>query len=158
MAIIMEGKYKLWFILDLSYIVSNKLRRDWLVGNITNSEIPSTNLTNGSFFNATTTFAGYTYETNIQYVSGLLQNTSMGINHNITVEVNGVVNATDGLVAVMQVFITGTPPKSYVHLVHLVCYPCLTIFFSFAWRPSPPQAWKLCPTFLLLFFTLVSLS
>ncbi len=64
----------------MDYIVSNNLRRDWLVGNITNSDVPSANLTNGSFFNATTSFGGYTYQTNIQYVSGLLQNTSVGIN------------------------------------------------------------------------------
>jgi hypothetical protein len=70
-------------------------------------------LTNGTTFNGTTSWANYTYTSQITYVSGLLQNTSIGINHNVTVAVSGA-TAIDGLVAVIDVKITGTPPKSYV--------------------------------------------
>lgn len=96
------------------------LGRDWLIGNITQSSIPTQNLTNGSTFTGTTSWGNYTYTSQITYFSGLLQNTSIGINHNDTVGVNGA-NAIDGLVAVIDVKITGTPPK------------------SFAWKPVPPQ-------------------
>ena len=66
-----------------------------------------------STFSGTTTSENYTFETNVTYVTGLLQNTSYGINHNLSVPVNGFA-AVDGLVAVLVVRITGTPPKSYV--------------------------------------------
>jgi hypothetical protein len=94
--------------------------RDWLVGNITGSAIPSLTLTNGTTFTSTTSFANYTYQTRIQYVAGLLQNTSIGINHNITVQIEGVANATDGLVAILEVSITGTPHTSCVGSVYMV--------------------------------------
>ncbi|KAF8182326.1 hypothetical protein BJ912DRAFT_978603 [Pholiota molesta] len=109
--------------------------RDWLVGNITGSAIPSLTLTNGTTFTSTTSFANYTYQTRIQYVAGLLQNTSIGINHNITVQIEGVANATDGLVAVLEVSITGTPHT------------------SIAWRPSPPRLWQLYPLLFLFIST-----
>ncbi|KAF5360735.1 hypothetical protein D9756_005104 [Leucocoprinus leucothites] len=87
------------------------LGRDWLVGNITQSAIPTLNLTNSTTYTGTTSSGGYTYETSIRYVPGLLANSSDGINHNITVGVDGI-NAADGLVAVLDVRITQTPPTS----------------------------------------------
>ncbi|KAG6902624.1 hypothetical protein C0995_014230 [Termitomyces sp. Mi166 len=51
---------------------------------------------------------GFTYHSDILYVSGLLSNTSDGINHNVTVAVNGS-NAVDGLVAILTVKITEKP-------------------------------------------------
>jgi len=89
--------------------------RDWLIGNITGSPIPTQNLTNTSTYTGTTTWAGYTYQSIIKYTGGLLSNTSYGINHNWSVPVNGI-NAADGLVAVIEIKLTGTPPshKSYV--------------------------------------------
>jgi hypothetical protein len=53
---------------------------------------------------------GYTYTTNVAYVAGLLQNTSIGINHNETVPLPGM-NTIDGLVAVLEVHITGKPAR-----------------------------------------------
>ena len=97
-------------------IASNKLyasNRDWLIGNITHSPIPTQNLTNGTTYSGTTSWANYTYQSQITYLTGLLQNTNIGINHNSSVGVNGV-NSTDGFVAVIEVKITGTPPTSYV--------------------------------------------
>jgi hypothetical protein len=87
--------------------------RDWIIGNITKTAIPTSNLTNGTTFSGSTSNSNYTYTTYVTYVSNLLPNTSIGINHNFTVGVNGV-PAVDGLVAVMDVKITGAPPKSYV--------------------------------------------
>ncbi|KIY69251.1 hypothetical protein CYLTODRAFT_420859 [Cylindrobasidium torrendii FP15055 ss-10] len=86
------------------------LGRDYMLGNITGSLIPTANLTNTTTFEGTTSFGGYTYKTNIRYVSGLLPNTSIGINHNGSVPVNGR-NAIDGLVALLDVSITTRPDK-----------------------------------------------
>lgn len=90
-------------------------RRDWLVGNATAqpSLIPTTTLTNASSYSGNTSFDGYTYHTSVQYVSGLLPNTSNGINHYLTVGENGT-NAVDGLVAVLNVKIVAKPSSSYV--------------------------------------------
>jgi hypothetical protein len=88
--------------------------RDWLVGNITQSPVPTLNLTNGTTYSATTSSEGYTYKTDVLYISGLLENTNFGINHNISVGVDGV-NSVDGFLAVLDISITQTPPKtSYV--------------------------------------------
>ena len=89
------------------------LGRDWLVGNATNqtSLIPTLSLTNTSTISGSRSYGGYTYLTNVTYVSGLLQNTSVGINHNGSVPVPGD-NAADGLVAVLGVTITQRPAAS----------------------------------------------
>lgn len=50
----------------------------------------------------------YTYQNDVAYVSGLLRNSSDGINHYITVEEDGY-PAIDGLVAVLTIRITGYP-------------------------------------------------
>lgn len=56
----------------------------------------------------------------MQYVSGLLPNTSDGINHFVTVGANGI-SAVDGLVAVMDVKITQRPAaKKWVSRLALV--------------------------------------
>ncbi|KAK0504384.1 hypothetical protein EDD18DRAFT_1133383 [Armillaria luteobubalina] len=95
-------------------IVENgyNLGRDYVVGNISGSEVPTLTLTSSSTFSGTSSSQGYTYRTDITYVTGLLQNTSIGINHNQSVSNNGAVNAVDGLVAVFNVSITGTPSAS----------------------------------------------
>ncbi|KAF7364762.1 hypothetical protein MVEN_00346100 [Mycena venus] len=54
---------------------------DWLIGNITKSPIDTASLTNTSTFTGTTSYAGYTYSSAISYVSGLLANSSDGVNH-----------------------------------------------------------------------------
>ena len=82
--------------------------RDWLVGNITHSPISTPDVTNATTFVSTTSWADYTYESNIKYISGLLPNTSYAINHNWTVSAPGI-NAVDGLVAVIDVKITSRP-------------------------------------------------
>ncbi|KAJ3568247.1 hypothetical protein NP233_g5837 [Leucocoprinus birnbaumii] len=114
------------------------LARDWLVGNITNSLIPTRNLTNTTTYTGTTSSEGYTYETNIRYVSGLLANTSFGINHNLSVPVDGL-NAVDGLVAVLDVRITQAPPTSSAvgwHTTSLLSFQyftCYVLLLSFLW-------------------------
>jgi len=87
------------------------LGRDWLIGNITGSRIPTETLTNQSTFTGSTSYGGYTYSHSIKYVSGLLPNTSIGINHNQTVG-TPTLNAIDGLVAVMQIDITAQPSSA----------------------------------------------
>ena len=82
--------------------------RDWLLGNITQTPIPTGELKNGSTYSGKTSFGGYTYYTGIKYVSGLLQNNSNGVNHALTVEENGL-PAIDGLVAVLDVQIISGP-------------------------------------------------
>ena len=127
--------------------------RDWLIGNITGSPIPTQELTNTSTYTGTTTWAGYTYQNNIKYTGGLLDNTSYGINHNWSVGVNGM-NAVDGLVAVIEVKLTGTPPshKSYV----ISSSPFYRSEMGFlAKRP----AWQMLPVFwqLLMVFPVIGL-
>ncbi|KAK0445754.1 hypothetical protein EV421DRAFT_1734409 [Armillaria borealis] len=85
------------------------LARDYIIGNITGSVIPTLNLTNSSTYSGNTSYGGYTYKTDVSYVSGLLENTSIGINHNWSVYIDGVTNAVDGLVAVLDVSILEQP-------------------------------------------------
>ena len=91
------------------------LSRDWLIGNITQSTIPTANLTNGTTYSGSTSFGNYTYQSDIQYLTGYLPNTNDAVNHNITVGVNGF-NASDGFLALISVKITATPPKRYAPL------------------------------------------
>jgi len=93
--------------------------RDWLVGNITHSPISTPDVTNTTTFVGTTSWADYTYESNIKYISNLLPNTSYAINHNWTVSAPGI-NAVDGLVAVIDVKITSRPRSASWVLCHLV--------------------------------------
>ncbi|KAK0462020.1 uncharacterized protein EV420DRAFT_141102 [Desarmillaria tabescens] len=95
-------------------IVTNgyNLGRDYIVGNITGSEIPTLTLSNSSTYSGSTSAGNYTYQTSVTYASGLLQNTSVGINHNLTVGVEGVTNAVDGLVAILDVSISARPANS----------------------------------------------
>jgi len=96
-------------------IIANgyNLARDWLVGNATaqSSVINTSAVSNTSTYTGSTSSGGYTYQTSVQYISGLLPNTSIGINHNITVGVDGV-SACDGLVALLDVKITAKPAGS----------------------------------------------
>ncbi|KAF9533197.1 hypothetical protein CPB83DRAFT_942859 [Crepidotus variabilis] len=87
------------------------LGRDWLVGNITNTTIPTANLTNGMNFSANSWSGGYEYQSDVRYITGLLDNTNDAINHNITVSGPGF-NASDGFVAVIEVKLITKPPKS----------------------------------------------
>ncbi|KAG7088055.1 hypothetical protein E1B28_012088 [Marasmius oreades] len=91
-------------------IVANgyNLGRDYIVGNITGSVIPTANLTNQSSYSGETSFGGFKYRTTVKYLSGLLQNTSIGINHNDSVP-TGDMNAIDGLVALLEVKISERP-------------------------------------------------
>jgi hypothetical protein len=77
---------------------------------MTQTVIPTLNLTTSLSYSGTSTANNYTYQNTVQYVSGLLQNTSMGINHNLSVPVNGL-NAIDGLVAIVEVKIVGSPSE-----------------------------------------------
>ncbi|CAL1713028.1 unnamed protein product [Somion occarium] len=116
---------------------------DWMIGNATSqsSLIPTTELTNASTYSGQTSFDGYTYQTDVKYVSGLLSNSSNGINHYLSVGTNGA-PAIDGLIAVMQVKIVSRPEKSS------------TI------RISPPQSLRLlsCLYALVAVAPLLSLS
>ncbi|KAG8767212.1 hypothetical protein FRC12_006389 [Ceratobasidium sp. 428] len=66
-------------------------------------------------FTGQSRFGGYVYETTATYVSGLLSNSSEGVNHPITVEQNGR-PAQDGLVAVLEVKIVSRPEGSGARL------------------------------------------
>ncbi|KAJ6622640.1 hypothetical protein B0H10DRAFT_893389 [Mycena sp. CBHHK59/15] len=121
-AVFMAASYEMPIAQQHNVVVNGyNLGRDWLIGNITKSAIPSASLTNTSTFSGTTQYGGYTYAASIAYVSGLLSNTSDGINHNATVSVGGV-PAIDGLVAVMDVQITAKPANATS---------------SAGWRPAP---------------------
>ncbi|KIJ17566.1 hypothetical protein PAXINDRAFT_167571 [Paxillus involutus ATCC 200175] len=113
-AIFMAVSYEMP-IAEQHNIVPNgyNLGRDWFIGNATSQStlIPTENLTNASTYSGQTSFNGYTYQTSVNYISGLLQNTSTGINHFQSVAVNGS-NAIDGLVAVMTVKIVTEPTNS----------------------------------------------
>ncbi|WOO82437.1 uncharacterized protein LOC62_04G005926 [Vanrija pseudolonga] len=85
------------------------LGRDYLVGNLTGHQIDSRNVTNATVFTGNVTYGNYSYSTEARYVSGLLNASSDGVNHYITVEVDNH-PAIDGLVAVLTVKITARPP------------------------------------------------
>ncbi|KAJ3734315.1 hypothetical protein DFJ43DRAFT_962666, partial [Lentinula guzmanii] len=107
-AIFMAASYELPATSNHDIVVNGyNLGRDWIIGNITGSAIPTESLTNSSSYSGNTSFNGFNFSTTVQYVSGLLPNTSVGINHNLTVATNGE-NAVDGLVAVLTVKITAT--------------------------------------------------
>ncbi|KAJ3744403.1 hypothetical protein DFH05DRAFT_1399276 [Lentinula detonsa] len=107
-AIFMAASYELPASSNHDIVVNGyNLGRDWIIGNITGSAIPTESLTNSSSYSGNTSFNGFNFSTTVQYVSGLLPNTSVGINHNLTVATNGE-NAVDGLVAVLTVKITAT--------------------------------------------------
>ncbi|KDR83057.1 hypothetical protein GALMADRAFT_221038 [Galerina marginata CBS 339.88] len=111
-AIFMAVSYEMPISQDHDIIVNGyNLGRDWLIGNITHQLVPTPNITNGTSYSGTTAWANYTYQTDITYRAGLLENTNFNINHNFSVGVDGV-NASDGLVAVLDVKITGVPAKS----------------------------------------------
>ncbi|KXN82427.1 hypothetical protein AN958_02577 [Leucoagaricus sp. SymC.cos] len=127
-------------IADQHDIIVNgyNLGRDWLIGNITQSPVPTPNVTNTTTYKGTTSSEGYTYETDIRYVPGLLGNTNDGINHNVTVGIGGV-NSVDGLVAVLDVRITQSPPSSSAvwhssssSLPYLTCCVLLICILSFS--------------------------
>ncbi|KAL1408791.1 hypothetical protein Q8F55_005604 [Vanrija albida] len=88
------------------------LGRDYLVGNLTGHQIDSRNVSNTTVITGSSTgnstWGNYTYQTEARYVSGLLNDSSDGVNHYITVEAEGH-PAIDGLVAVLTVKITGRP-------------------------------------------------
>ncbi|PPQ97411.1 hypothetical protein CVT26_006795 [Gymnopilus dilepis] len=139
-AIFMALSYELPISLEHDIVPNGyNLARDYLIGNITHTAIPTANLTNGTTFSGDTSSANYTYHTDILYVTGLLPNTSVGINHNLTVGVDGV-NAADGLVAILDVKITSQPKK------------------SFAWRTSPPLLWHLPSVLPLMVLILLPTS
>ncbi|KIK63071.1 hypothetical protein GYMLUDRAFT_163766 [Collybiopsis luxurians FD-317 M1] len=107
-AIFMAASYELPASSNHDIVVNGyNLGRDYITGNITGSTIPTESLSNSSTFSGSTSFNGFNYSTSIQYISGLLPNTSSGINHNLTVATDGQ-NAVDGLVAVLTVKITAT--------------------------------------------------
>ncbi|GFZ44107.1 hypothetical protein JCM24511_01828 [Saitozyma sp. JCM 24511] len=99
--------------------------RDYLVGNLTGTTVPSRNVTNQTTYSGSTTYNNYTYQTDVQYVSGLLQNTSDGINHYLTVQTSQY-PAIDGLVAVLTVKITSRPKTSSA-IARLADVPALAL-------------------------------
>ncbi|KAF5376835.1 hypothetical protein D9757_008883 [Collybiopsis confluens] len=111
-AVFMAASYELPLTAGHDILANGyNLGRDWIIGNITQTTIPTLNLTNSSTYSGTTSYGGYNYSTSVQYVSGLLNNTNIGINHNITVQTSSS-NSTDGLVAILEVKITGKPENS----------------------------------------------
>jgi len=71
-------------------------------------------MTDGTTFSGQTSWANYTYHSDIKYVAGILPNTSDAVNHNYSVPVPGI-NASDGWLAVLTVKIVAEPAKkSYV--------------------------------------------
>ncbi|KAF9642558.1 hypothetical protein BDM02DRAFT_3105500 [Thelephora ganbajun] len=86
------------------------LGRDWAVGNATNQTqlIDTNSLMNASTFQGQTSFNGYTYSTTVTYVSGILKNSSNGVNHASDVTLPGRY-AIDGLVSVFEAHIVERP-------------------------------------------------
>ncbi|KAI8994176.1 hypothetical protein BD414DRAFT_481637 [Trametes punicea] len=89
------------------------LGRDWLVGNATaqTSLIPTANITNGTTYSGQTSFGGYTYKTDALYLSGILSNSSQGVNHASSVGNNETL-PVDGYVAVLTVSIVSKPQQA----------------------------------------------
>ncbi|KAJ7696703.1 hypothetical protein B0H17DRAFT_928908 [Mycena rosella] len=108
-AVFLATSYELPIAEQHNIVVNGyNLGRDRLVGNITGTPVDTLAVTNASTFAGTTSNGGYTYATTISYVSGLLANSSAGVNHGDTVGIGGE-TAVDGLVAVLEVKITAAP-------------------------------------------------
>jgi hypothetical protein len=77
--------------------------RDYLVGNLTGTTVPSRNVTNQTTYSGSTTYNNYTYQTDVQYVSGLLQNTSSRScsspagQFQVSAEVSALTHLSDGI-------------------------------------------------------------
>jgi hypothetical protein len=61
-------------------IVQNgyNLGRDQVVGNLTNTPVATRNVTTATTYSGSSSFNNYTYQTDVIYVTGLLDNTSSG--------------------------------------------------------------------------------
>ncbi|OSD07339.1 hypothetical protein PYCCODRAFT_1463624 [Trametes coccinea BRFM310] len=113
-AIFMATSYELPIQMGHDIIFDGyNLGRDWLVGNATaqQSLIPTGNITNGTTYSGQTSFGGYTYKTDVIYLSGILSNSSQGVNHNVTVG-NANTLPVDGYVAVMTISIVSEPQRT----------------------------------------------
>jgi len=108
------------------------LGRDYLIGNLTGTTIPTRNLTITVTYSASSSFNGYTYQTDVKYMSGMLPNTNDGINHNITVGADGI-NSCDGLSAILTVKVATRPQTT-----------------NSAWTNSQ-YSWKYVTSFLLAY-------
>lgn len=104
------------------------LGREYLIGNLTNqtTTIYTPNITAQSTFSGDSAYSNWTYNTKVNYVSGLLQNTSVGINHNITVQ-GANFNAIDGLVAVLTVSVVDRPKSSLAWATLRLSIPTLLV-------------------------------
>ncbi|KAI0369375.1 hypothetical protein BV20DRAFT_359327 [Pilatotrama ljubarskyi] len=110
-AIFMATSYELPIQMGHDIIFNGyNLGRDWLVGNATaqSSLIPTANITNGTTYSGQTSFGGYTYKTDVVYLSGILSNSTKGVNHDLTVGNNNTL-PVDGYVAVMTISIVSKP-------------------------------------------------
>ncbi|KAI0295666.1 hypothetical protein B0F90DRAFT_1883527 [Multifurca ochricompacta] len=113
-AVFMAASYELPEKFSHDIVVNGyNLGRDWLIGNATaqSTLIPTTSLTNATTYSGQTSYGGYVYQSDVQYLSGYLVNGSDGINHYLSVGVNGT-NAVDGLVALLNVKLLTTPSGS----------------------------------------------
>jgi hypothetical protein len=102
------------------------LARDYIVGNITGVNPPPSYTwpTNTTTYTGQTSFDGWIYNVDVKYVA-LAPNTSDGVNHQITVAVNGR-GAQDGLVAVLTVKVNTAPANA----TRYVLYPPHTMICS----------------------------
>ena len=106
-------------------------RRDWLFGNATaqTSLIPTGNITNGTTYSGKTSFGNYTYQTDALYLSGILSNSTDGLNHADSVGGDGV-EAVDGLVAVLTIKVVAKPTSSKCVLSYLASHSYVLIAVS----------------------------
>jgi hypothetical protein len=70
------GKYELLKNDGCGLIHRYNAGRDEVVGNVTGTMIPLQSVTNQSTFSGQSSFGNYTYQTDVTYVSGLLNDTS----------------------------------------------------------------------------------
>ncbi|CDO69054.1 hypothetical protein BN946_scf184992.g3 [Trametes cinnabarina] len=113
-AIFMATSYELPLQMGHDIIFDGyNLGRDWLIGNATaqTSLIPTGNITNGTTYSGQTSFGGWTYKTDVIYLSGILSNSSQGVNHNVSVG-NTNTLPVDGYVAVMTISIVSQPQQA----------------------------------------------
>lgn len=81
--------------------------RDMLVGDLVGAKINTTGLKPGDRFEGESSYQDWTFHTVAEYVGGLLERTSIGINHAETVGGGGP--AIDGLVAVITSKVVSKP-------------------------------------------------
>ena len=109
--------------------------RDLIAGVATNTNLYDNGVTNNTISKGTTDFNGWYYMNTVSYISGLLLNSSKGINQFDTVVENENDTAIDGLVALFDVQVLDRPSLAIlssipsVKLIYIIILAIIYLVF-----------------------------